>query len=105
MHLYWKNLKVFTNPGIDLTAAGYKAAGKKAGPHGGGKKMGDMKSGGTMPLNCDDAAEIDDAVCSDIRSSAADVDERRVGDGDGEDRRFLFSVATIASFTFLCCQK
>lgn len=58
-----------------------------------------------MPLNCDDAAGIDDDDCSDIRSSAADVDECRVGDGDGEDRRFLFSVATIASFAILICQK
>lgn len=58
-----------------------------------------------MPLNCDDAAGIDEDDCSDIRSSAADVDECRVGDGDGEDRRFLFSVATIASFAFLICQK
>lgn len=56
-----------------------------------------------MPLNCDVAAGIDDDDCSDILSSAADVDECRVGDGDGEDRLFLFSFATIASFAFLIC--
>lgn len=66
--------------------------------------MGDMKNGDITPLNCDDAAESD-ADCSDIRASATEVDVCRVGDGDGEDRRFLFSVATIASFAFLFCQK
>lgn len=62
--------------------------------------MGDIKNGGITLLNCEDAAGIDDADCSDIRSSVADVDVCRVGDGDGEARLFLFSVATIASFAF-----
>lgn len=67
--------------------------------------MGDMKNGGITPLKCDEAAGSDDAGCSDIRSSATDVDVCRVGDGDGEDRRFLFSVATIASFVYLFIEK
>lgn len=46
-----------------------------------------------MPLNCDVIGGI--KLCSDTRSSLADV--CRVGDGDGEHRRFLFSAATIAS--------
>ena len=66
--------------------------------------MGDIKNGGITPLNCDDAAGRDDTGCSDIRSSATDV-VCRVGDGDGEDRRFLFSAATIASFIFLFFEK
>lgn len=65
--------------------------------------MGDMKNGGITPLNCEVAAGS--VGCSDIRSSVTDADVCRVGDGDGEDRRFLFSVATIASFAFLFLKK
>lgn len=88
-----------TNPGSDRKAAGYNAAGKRAGPHGGNNIGDHVKNGavgGIMPLKCDDTGGI--GVGSDIRSS---TDVCRVGDGDGEHRRFLFSVATIASFITL----
>lgn len=88
--------KMCTNPARN--AAGYRAAGRKAGPHGGGNRIGDHvkngADGGIMPLKCDETGGK--AERSDIRASAVDV--CRVGDGDGEHRRFLFSVATIASF-------
>lgn len=86
-----------TNPGNDRNAAGYKAAGNRAGPHGGNKIGDHVKNGadgGMKPLNCDVTGWTD--VAADIRSSVAD--DCRVGDGDGEHRRFLLSVATIASF-------
>lgn len=66
--------------------------------------MGDIKNGGITPLNCEVVAGSD-VGCSDIRSLVIDADVCRVGDGDGEDRRFLFSVATIASFAFLFLKK
>lgn len=90
-------LETCTNPGSDRNAAGYRAAGKRAGPHGGNKIGDHVKNGadgGIRPLKCDETGGNDDG--SDIRPSA--VVDRRDGDGDGEHRRFLFSVATIASF-------
>lgn len=47
-----------------------------------------------MPLKCEDTGGI--VRDSDLRSSTVDL--CRVGEGDGEHRRFLLSVATIASF-------
>lgn len=94
-------MKTITNPGSDRSAAGYNAAGRNAGPQG-GNKIGDQvkngADGGIKPLKCVDTGGI--GVGSVVRSSFPDV--RRVGDGDGEHRRFLFSVATIASFASFC---
>lgn len=53
--------------------------------------------GGIMPLKCVDTGGSDAGLL--IGSSLIDV--CRVGDGDGEHRRFLLSVATIASFATL----
>lgn len=92
--------KIVTNPGSERSAAGYNAAGNSAGPHG-GNKIGDQvkngADGGMKPLKCDETGGS--VVGSAVRSPFMDV--CRVGDGDGEHRRFLFSVATIASFTSL----
>lgn len=93
----WENC---TNPGSDRNAAGYKAAGKSADPQG-GSNIGDHNNGavgGIRPLKCVDAGWKEAGW--DNRPSLTEV--CRVGDGDGEHRRFLFSVATIASFaTFI----
>lgn len=48
--------KTNTNPGSDLSAAGYKAAGNSVGPHEGNRIGDHVKNGavgGMMPLNCD----------------------------------------------------
>lgn len=89
-------------PGSDRNAAGYKAAGNSADPQG-GSNIGDHNNGpvcGIRPLKCVTGGT---EIVSEDRFALADV--CLVGDGDGEHRRFLFSVATIASFATLFIQN